>query len=96
MAAQGYQEPRLNQLMRSHVGTIRVVWVMPSTRKEPKVGDARQLDSNIHTGMKYVRWMIDRYYADEPMIRLDRALSTFASCNTGPVRIARLRTMIRQ
>ena len=96
MAAQGYQESRLNQSVRSHVGAVGVMQVMPSTGKELKVGDIKQLDPNIHAGVKYMRWMIDRYYADEPMTRLDKALFAFASYNAGPARIARLRTMTKQ
>ena len=91
MAAQGYQESRLNQSVRSHVGAIGVMQVMPSTGKELKVGDIKQLDPNIHAGVKYMRWMIDRYYGDEPMTQLDKALFSFASYNAGPARIARLR-----
>lgn len=66
--------------------------VMPSTGKELKVGDIRKLDPNINAGVKYMRWMIDRYYADEPMTPLDKVLFSFASYNAGPARIARLRT----
>lgn len=91
MAAQGYQESRLNQSVRSHVGAIGVMQVMPGTGKELKVGDITQLDPNIHAGVKYMRWMIDRYYGDEPMTQLDKALFSFASYNAGPARIARLR-----
>lgn len=91
MAAQGYQESRLNQSVRSHVGAIGVMQVMPKTGKELKVGDIKQLDPNIHAGVKYMRWMIDRYYGDEPMTQLDKALFSFASYNAGPARIARLR-----
>lgn len=96
MAAQWIPESRLNQSVRSHVGAIGVMQVMPSTGKELKVGDIKQLDPNIHAGVKYMRWMMDRYYADEPMTRLDKALFTFASYNAGPARIARLRTMTKQ
>lgn len=74
MAAQGYQESRLNQSVRSHVGAIGVMQVMPRTGKELKVGDISKLDPNIHAGVKYMRWMIDHYYGDEPMTRLDKAL----------------------
>ncbi|WP_052281843.1 lytic transglycosylase F [Kluyvera genomosp. 1] len=91
MAAQGYQESRLDQSVRSHVGAIGVMQVMPKTGKELQVGDIKQLDPNIHAGVKYMRWMIDRYYADEPMTQLDKVLFTFASYNAGPTRIARLR-----
>ncbi|WP_159871814.1 MULTISPECIES: lytic transglycosylase F [unclassified Raoultella] len=91
MAAQGYQESRLNQSVRSHVGAIGVMQVMPRTGKELKVGDISKLDPNIHAGVKYMRWMIDQYYGDEPMTQLDKALFSFAAYNAGPARIARLR-----
>ncbi|MFG6653063.1 transglycosylase SLT domain-containing protein [Scandinavium sp. M-37] len=91
MVAQGYQESRLNQSVRSPVGAIGVMQVMPKTGKELNVGDIRQLEPNINAGVKYMRWMIDQYYGDEPMTPLDKALFSFASYNTGPARIARLR-----
>lgn len=91
MAAQGYQESRLNQTARSHVGAVGVMQLMPRTGKEMNVGDIHQLVPNIHAGVKYMRWMIDHYYGDEPMTPLDKALFSFASYNAGPARIARLR-----
>jgi membrane-bound lytic murein transglycosylase MltF len=91
MAAQGYQESQLNQQVRSPVGAIGVMQVMPATGKEMKVGDIRQTEANIHAGVKYMRWMIDRYYANEPMTKLDKTLFTFASYNAGARRISGLR-----
>lgn len=91
IAAQGYQESSLNHKARSHVGAIGIMQIMPATGKGLKVGDIRQLEPNIHGGVKYMRWMIDHYYADEPMTALDKALFSFASYNAGPARVARLR-----
>ncbi|WP_371228133.1 transporter substrate-binding domain-containing protein [Pseudomonas sp. QE6] len=91
MAAQGYQESRLDQSVRSPVGAIGVMQVMPATGKELKVGDIRKTRANIEAGTKYMRLMIDRYYGDEPMTDLDKALFTFASYNAGPARVTRLR-----
>lgn len=91
IAAQGYQESALNHKARSHVGAIGIMQIMPATGKGLKVGDIRQLEPNIHGGVKYMRWMIDHYYADEPMTALDKALFSFASYNAGPARVARLR-----
>lgn len=91
MAAQGYQESRLNQTVRSPVGAVGVMQVMPKTGKELDVGDIHSIEPNIHAGVKYMRWMIDRYYANEPMTPLDKILFTFASYNAGPARIAQLR-----
>jgi membrane-bound lytic murein transglycosylase MltF len=96
MAAQGYQESRLNQSVRSHVGAIGVMQVMPATGKELEVGDIKKIDPNIHAGVKYMRWMIDHYYGDEPMTPLNKALFSFASYNAGPARIARLRKETKQ
>lgn len=91
MAAQGYQESRLDQTVRSKSGAIGVMQVLPATGKELKVGDIRLLDPNINAGIKYIRFMRDRYFAGEPMTDLNKMLFTFASYNAGPAKIARLR-----
>ncbi len=93
MAAQGYQESGLDQRVKSRVGAVGVMQVMPATGKELKVGDISQLEPNIHAGVKYVRFMIDEYYADEPMDELNKALFAFASYNAGPNRIRSLRQL---
>jgi membrane-bound lytic murein transglycosylase MltF len=87
MAAQGYQESRLNQSVKSPVGAIGIMQIMPSTGQELGVGDITEIEANIHGGVKYMRWMIDQYYADEPMTRLDKALFALASYNAGAGRI---------
>ena len=91
MAAQGYQESRLDQNVKSKVGAIGVMQVMPATGKELQVGDIRQIEPNIHAGVKYMRFMMDRYYEQEPMDVLNKGLFTFAAYNAGPRRIAQLR-----
>jgi membrane-bound lytic murein transglycosylase MltF len=91
MAAQGYQESRLNQAARSPVGAIGVMQVMPATGQDLDVGDITQTEPNIHAGVKYMRWMIDKYYGDEPMTQLDKALFAFASYNAGAGRMSQLR-----
>jgi membrane-bound lytic murein transglycosylase MltF len=91
MGAQGYQESRLNQNAKSPVGAIGVMQVMPATGKDMKVGDITEIEANIHAGIKYMRWMIDHYYGNEPMTKLDKALFAFASYNAGAGRISKLR-----
>lgn len=91
MMAQGYQESQLDQNAKSQVGAIGVMQVMPATGKELKVGDVTELEPNIHAGVKYIRFMMDQYYAKEPMDRLNKGLFTFASYNAGPGRISQLR-----
>ena len=96
MAAQGYQESRLDQAAKSPVGAIGVMQVMPATGKELNVGDIHQIDPNIHAGVKYVRFMLDKYYGNEPMDALNKGLFTFASYNAGPGRIAQLRRIAKE
>jgi membrane-bound lytic murein transglycosylase MltF len=91
MAAQGYQESTLDQSAKSHVGAIGVMQVMPPTGKELNVGDITQIDANIHAGVKYMRFMMDQYFKDEPMDNLNKGLMTFAAYNAGPGRLRQLR-----
>ena len=65
--------------------------LMPATGKELNVGDIALIEPNIHAGVKYMRFMVDQYYKDEPMDKLNKALMTFASYNAGPGRIRQLR-----
>ncbi len=91
MAAQGYQESRLDQSVKSRVGAIGIMQVMPATGKSLGVGDIRQRENNIHAGTKYLRQVVDQYFNDPAIKPLDRTLFAFASYNAGPNRIARLR-----
>ena len=78
MAAQGYQESTLDQTVKSPVGAIGVMQVMPPTGKELNVGDISKVEPNIHAGVKYMRFMMDQYFKDEPMDNLNKGLMTFA------------------
>ena len=91
MAAQGFQESTLDQNVKSPVGAIGVMQIMPATGKELNVGDIAQIEANIHAGVKYMRFMVDKYYANDPMDNLNKALMTFASYNAGPGRVRQLR-----
>jgi membrane-bound lytic murein transglycosylase MltF len=91
MAAQGYQESTLDQSVRSPVGAVGVMQVMPATGKELKVGDISKTEPNIHAGVKYMRFMMDTYFKDDKMDRLNKGLMTFASYNAGPGRVRQLR-----
>jgi membrane-bound lytic murein transglycosylase MltF len=65
--------------------------VMPATARDMNVGDIRQLEPNIHAGVKYMRWIVDNYFKDEAMDRLNMGLFAIASYNAGPGRIRQLR-----
>ena len=91
VAAQGYQESRLNQSARSPVGAVGVMQLMPATGREMNVGDITKLEPNIHAGVKYMRKVMDTNFRNEPVDDLNRGLFTFASYNAGPRRVRQLR-----
>ena len=93
MMAQGFQESRLDHSVKSQVGAVGVMQVMPATGKDLRVGDINKLDPNINAGVKYMRFMIDTYFKDEPMDDLNKGLFAFASYNAGPNRIRQLRQL---
>jgi membrane-bound lytic murein transglycosylase MltF len=67
--------------------------ILPSTASDRAVGipDIEKLESNIHAGIKYNRWMIDTYYNEPGLTPLNRGLLAFASYNAGPAKVAALR-----
>ena len=91
MAAQGYQESGLDQDAKSQVGAVGIMQVMPATGQELKVGDIKLIEPNVHAGVKYMRFMLDQYFKDEPMDNLNKGLFAFASYNAGPGRVRQLR-----
>jgi len=95
MAAQGYQESQLDQGRHSAVGAIGIMQVMPATADKMQVGDVTQLEPNIHAGVKYIRYIVDQYYVNEPMDSLNKVLFAFAAYNAGPARIRSLRSEAR-
>lgn len=93
VAAQAYQESRLDQSARSAAGAVGVMQIKPSTAagNPININDVEKLDANIHAGVKYMRFMMDEYFDDASMDRVNKGLFAFASYNAGPNRIARLR-----
>ena len=93
VVAQAYQESGLDQSARSPMGAVGVLQIKPSTAagKPIEVADVHKLENNIKAGTKYLRFLVDRYYADEPMDRVTRGLFAIASYNAGPARVQQLR-----
>jgi membrane-bound lytic murein transglycosylase MltF len=91
LVAQGYQESRLDQAAKSHVGAIGVMQIMPATGAELRVGDIHQLEPNIHGGAKYMDQLMTKYFPDAHFSESARPLFAFASYNCGPGNISRMR-----
>ncbi len=93
LMAQGYQESRLDNNVVSRAGAVGIMQVKPSTAAGAPINirNVRQLENNIHAGVKYDRHLIDHYFQDESMDVLNRHLFALAAYNAGPARIAQLR-----
>jgi membrane-bound lytic murein transglycosylase MltF len=91
LAAQGYQESRLDQKKRSLAGAIGIMQLMPATGAAMKVGNIKITEPNIHAGAKYMDHLMAQYFRDAKFSEADRALFPFAAYNAGPGRIVNMR-----
>jgi membrane-bound lytic murein transglycosylase MltF len=96
LVAQGFQESRLNQGARSHVGAIGLMQLMPATGREMRVGDITIAEPNVHAGAKYMRQLLDVYFPDAAFSEQDRTLFAFAAYNAGPGRLRQMRALAKQ
>jgi len=73
VAAQAYQESMLDQSKRSPRGAIGVMQLLPSTAKDTNVNikNIEKLENNIHAGVKYLRFIRDRYFENEEMAKIN-------------------------
>lgn len=97
LMAQGYQESGLDQSVRSPVGAIGIMQLMPSTAADKAVGipDISTAENNIHAGARYLRHLRKVYFNDPELDDLNAMLFCFAAYNAGPNRIRRLRNKAR-
>jgi len=93
MMAQGYQESRLEQSVRSPGGAVGIMQVMPqdAAAYPISVPNVWTAEGNIHAGIKILRVIEDQYLNDPKLDSLNKILLAFASYNAGPNAIARLR-----
>jgi len=98
LAAQGLQESQLQQDRKSPAGAVGVMQIKPSTAADRNVGidDVSTAEDNIHAGAKYMRFIADRYYADERIDDLNQWLFSLAAYNAGPAKINRYRNEARR
>lgn len=98
LKALAFQESGINQNQKSPRGAIGVMQVLPSTARDTNVNipDIQKLDSNIHAGTKYLRFLMDRYFSDSGIAPRDRILLSLAAYNAGPRQVARLRNAARK
>jgi membrane-bound lytic murein transglycosylase MltF len=98
IAAQAYQESRLEPGRKSPQGALGLMQILPSTAAGANVGipDISTPERNIHAGVKYMAFLRDRYFSDPsvgPAARFDLSLAAY---NMGPARVIELRRKTRE
>jgi membrane-bound lytic murein transglycosylase MltF len=96
LLAQGYQESKLDQSLRSHRGAVGVMQVLPSTARSDPInitGVEKDVEKNIHAGVKYLRHLAETYLDDPDIDDRNRTLMAFAAYNAGPGNLDKMRRM---
>jgi membrane-bound lytic murein transglycosylase MltF len=98
VAAQGYQESRLNQSARSRSGAIGVMQIKASTAGDSHVNikGIHKVDANIHAGVKYLHFLRNHYFSEPGIDELNQTLLALAAYNVGPNRMINLRNEARK
>ncbi|MDB1124796.1 MltF family protein [Vibrio algarum] len=95
VSAQAFQESGLDNSLVSHKGAVGIMQVLPSTAADPNVNikDIKQLDNNVHAGVKYMRFITDRYFSDDEITRDNQVYLSLAAYNAGPANIRKMRRL---
>lgn len=99
LMAQGYQESKLDQSMRSPRGAVGIMQLLPATAKDKSVnidGIDKDENRNVEAGSKYLRYLIDTYIDEPDLNERDRQLLAFAAYNVGPGNLNRFRQKARE
>jgi len=96
IAAQSFQESRFDPNARSRAGARGLMQLLPSTAKDMGIEDISTPEDNVHAGVKYLRWIKDRYFSEDDINADDRVRFALAAYNAGPANIRRSRTSATQ
>jgi len=98
LVAQGYQESTLDQSVRSKVGAVGIMQVMPTTAAAPPVNVANihNEDANIHAGVRMIHFLVEDYFEEECLDQFNRTLFAIAAYNAGPAKITRCRRLAKE
>lgn len=96
IAAQGYQESKLDQSAKSPRGAVGIMQLLPSTAADKSIaitGIEDDPGNNIHAGVKYMRLLVDKYLDDPALDDKNRTLMAFAAYNAGPGNLRKFRKL---
>jgi membrane-bound lytic murein transglycosylase MltF len=91
IAAQAYQESRLDPQARSPAGAVGLMQLLPSTAADLGVEDLTDPEENLAAGVRYMAWLRERYFDDPDLPGPVRHDFTLAAYNSGATRVRRWR-----
>jgi membrane-bound lytic murein transglycosylase MltF len=91
IAAQAYQESRLDPAARSPAGAVGLMQLMPSTAAELGIEDPTDPEQSLDAGIRYMARLRERYFDDPSLPEPVRHDFTLAAYNAGPARVRRWR-----
>ncbi|MFO7718709.1 MAG: transglycosylase SLT domain-containing protein [Thermodesulfobacteriota bacterium] len=93
-----FQESGFDNSKTSHAGAVGLMQILPSTAQDPKIDipNVRKAENNVHAGVKYLRFLIDRYYSSEDIRRRDQIRFALAAYNAGPAKIRKVRQLAQE
>jgi membrane-bound lytic murein transglycosylase MltF len=97
IAAVAFQESGFDPAARGPGGHIGVMQIAPATAASLPVSIERidRPDDNIHAGVRYLRYIIDRHFAEPGISDEDRMLMAIAGYQAGPLYIDQARGWAR-
>jgi membrane-bound lytic murein transglycosylase MltF len=95
LLSQGYQESGLDHSVKSRVGAVGLMQLMPTTASAAPISlpDIHRPDVNVRAGAKYMRYLMDTYFAEPGLPAAERLRFALAAYNAGPNRVRKLREL---
>lgn len=91
VAAQCFQESRLDPDATSRSGALGLMQLLPSTAKDMGCEDPLDPEQNLRAGIKYLDWLRTNFFADPELDEEERMNFILAAYNAGPGNVRRWR-----
>jgi membrane-bound lytic murein transglycosylase MltF len=91
IAAQAYQESGFDPDARSAAGAVGLMQIKPDTAKGIGFDNIAQPEDNVHAAVKYLSWIMDKYFPEKTISDDDRVRFALAAYNAGPANIKKAR-----
>ena len=92
LAAQAYQESRLDHSKKSHRGAVGLMQILPSTAHNPPIAiqNIEKPANNVHAGVKYLAHLRDHYFSHKQYSPQEQITFALAAYNVGPTKLKSL------